>query len=100
MMLFPNLKCDNAPPVNFMQGQIDMCVNSSLASAFHHTNIPDLLRAAKYLMDNSNRLCGSTKCLETAKKLLLNMQDGYNQKGFLRISTGKQILPTTCLLLV
>jgi hypothetical protein len=49
MEICPGLRCDNAPPVKFMQGENDSCVFSSLASAFHQTCIPDLLLAANCL---------------------------------------------------
>jgi hypothetical protein len=68
--LFPNLRCDNAPPVKYMQGSIDRCVYSSLASAFHHTHIPDLVRAADLLQAKSNRLCGGIDCLKKAKDIV------------------------------
>jgi hypothetical protein len=49
MKICPGLRCDNAPPVKFMQGENDSFVFSSLASAFHQTGIPDLLFAANCL---------------------------------------------------
>jgi hypothetical protein len=67
MALFPKLRCKDAPPVTFMQGTMDRCVFSSLASAFHNTNIPDLVMVANILQDKSNRLLGGTKCLHAAK---------------------------------
>ena len=63
MTLFPKLRCEKAPPVKFMQGQIDRCVFSSLASAFDHTAIPDLVRVAGILQDKSNRLSGGGRCV-------------------------------------
>jgi hypothetical protein len=50
-----------------MQGTIDRCVYSSLASAFVHTGIPDLVRVAYLLQDKSNRLCGGIDCLQKAR---------------------------------
>ena len=66
MMLFPKLRCEKAPPVKFMQGQIDTCVFSSLASAFHHTAIPELVRVSIILQDKSNRHAGGTQSLNAA----------------------------------
>jgi hypothetical protein len=70
MTLFPQLRCEEAPPVKFMQGQIDRCVFSSLASAFDHTAIPDLVRVAIILQDKSNRLSGGTQCLNAAMHIV------------------------------
>jgi hypothetical protein len=53
-----------------MQGQIDTCVSSSLASAFYHTGIRDLVRVANILHDKSNRLAGVAHCLNKAKTIL------------------------------
>jgi hypothetical protein len=70
MMLFPKLRCEEAPPVKFMQGQLDTCVFSSMASAFHYTAIPDLLRVAQVLQDKSDRLSGGVNCLDMAKEIV------------------------------
>ena len=70
MTCFPELRSDEAPPVKFMQGDIDRCVFSSLASAFHHTAIPDLVRVADILQRKSSRLSGSRKCLHTAMQIV------------------------------
>ena len=70
MTVFPQLRCEKAPPVKFMQGQIDSCVFSSLASAFHHTGIRDLVRVAIILQDKSNRLAGGTHSLDKAKRIV------------------------------
>jgi hypothetical protein len=70
MTVFPQLRCENAPPVKFMQGEIDSCVFSSLASAFIQTNIPDLVRVAKILMGNLDKYVGGTQCLTAAKDLV------------------------------
>jgi hypothetical protein len=70
MTVFPQLRCAKAPPVKFMQGQIDSCVFSSLASAFHQTAIPDLVRVAIILQDKLNRLAGGTHCLNKAKRIV------------------------------
>jgi hypothetical protein len=70
MMIFPQLRCEKAPPVQFMQGEVDRCVFSSLASAFHQTAIPDLVRVANILQDKSNRLAGGTQCLKVAKSIV------------------------------
>jgi hypothetical protein len=53
-----------------MQGDIDTCVFSSLASAFHHTAIPDLVRVAHILQRRSSSLSGSSKCLHTAMQIV------------------------------
>jgi hypothetical protein len=70
MSIFPALRREEAPTVHFMQGNIDRCVFSSLASAFHHTAIPDLVRIASILQDKSNLLCGGTACLNDAKRIV------------------------------
>ena len=70
MTLFPKLRCEKAPPVKFMQGQIDRCVFSSLASAFDHTAIPHLVRVASILQEKSNRLSGGGKCLNMAMHIV------------------------------
>jgi hypothetical protein len=70
MTVFPGLRCEKAPAVKFMQGQIDSCVFSSLASALYHTGIPDLMRVAIILQDKSNRLAGGTHCLNKAKTIV------------------------------
>jgi hypothetical protein len=70
--IFPGLKHEEAPPVHFMQGDIDWCVFSSLASAFHHTDIPDLVRVARILQDKSNHLSGGRDCLKDAKLIVEN----------------------------
>jgi len=53
MMIYPHLRCENAPPMGFMQGAFDTCILSSLASAFHHTGIPQLRWVAKLLHDQA-----------------------------------------------
>jgi hypothetical protein len=70
MTCFPVLRKDEAPPVKFMQGDIDTCVFSLLASAFHHTAIPDLVRVAHILQRRSSSLSGSSKCLHTAMQIV------------------------------
>jgi hypothetical protein len=70
MKMFPELRCKNAPPVKFMQGEIDTCVFSSLASAFHQTLIPDLVSVANMLQTKSYRHCGGTKSLTEAKNIV------------------------------
>ena len=70
MTICPGLRCDNAPPVKFMQGENDSCVFSSLASAFHQTGIPDLLRTANCLQNKSHRLSGGTDCLRAAIEIV------------------------------
>ena len=67
MNIFPQLMCENAPPVKFMQGEIDSCVFSSLASAFHQTAIPDLVTVANVLQTKSTKFGGGTKSIYAAK---------------------------------
>jgi hypothetical protein len=71
MTCFPVLRKDEAPPVKFMQGDIDTCVFSSLASAFHHTAIPDLVRVA-HILGPAVSLEAANACIPPCK-LLLNM---------------------------
>jgi hypothetical protein len=98
--LFPNLRCENAPPVKYMQGSIDRCVYSSLASAFHHTRIPDLVRAADLLQAKSNRLCGGIDCLKKAKDIVHECAPWLEPKKLQKNLTGRETSTTTCLLLV
>jgi hypothetical protein len=70
MKMFPELRCEKAPPVKFMQGERDTCVFSSLASAFHQTLIPDLVSVANILQTKSYRHCGGTKSLTEAKDIV------------------------------
>jgi hypothetical protein len=65
--MMPHLRCENAPPVQFQQGQSASCVVSSLASAFYHTSIPTLVRVARILQKQSSRVSGSSIGLKTAK---------------------------------
>jgi hypothetical protein len=68
MNIFPHLRCDNAPhQLKFMQGEFDSCVFSSLASAFHHTSIPDLVKVANFLQTKSKKFCGCAKSLVAAR---------------------------------
>ena len=57
MTVFPQLRCEKAPSVKFMQGEVDSCVFSSLASAFHQTAIPDLVRVAFILHEQVQQAC-------------------------------------------
>jgi hypothetical protein len=70
MTVFPQLICENAPPVKFMQGQVDSCVFSSLASAFIQTDIPDLVRVANILSGKLRQYVGGTQCLTVAKDIV------------------------------
>jgi hypothetical protein len=70
MTIFPELRHEEAPTVHFMQGDIESCVFSSLASAFHQTDIPDLVMAAKNLQDKLNGLAGSTACLNASMQIV------------------------------
>jgi hypothetical protein len=69
---YPHFRCDNAPPVHHRQGDHDTCTYSSLASAFHHTGIPELVKVAILLQNKSNRHCGGTKSLHIAKEIVTN----------------------------
>ena len=71
IQLFPYLRCEKAPRINYMQGEIDSCVFSSLASAFHQTSIPDLVRAASILQQKTKKHSGGTKCLAMAKDIVV-----------------------------
>jgi hypothetical protein len=70
MKMFPKLRCESAPPVKFMQGEIDTCVFSSLASAFHQTFIPDLVCMVNILQTKSKSNCGGTKSLTEARNIV------------------------------
>jgi hypothetical protein len=70
MKICPGLRCDNAPPAKFMQGENDSCVFSSLALAFHQTSIPDSLLAANCLQRKSHGLTGGTNCLRAAMEIV------------------------------
>ena len=70
--MLPHLKSENAPPVKFMQGPIDSCAFSSLASAFYHTNNPDLVRVANILQEESLRFSGRSNCIDIAKGIVEN----------------------------
>jgi hypothetical protein len=70
MKICPGLRCDNAPPVKFMQGENDSFVFSPLASAFHQMGIPDLLFAANFLQHKSDCLSGGTDCLRAAMEIM------------------------------
>jgi hypothetical protein len=70
MQIFPQLRCEKAPPVKFMQGQMDRCVFNSLASAFHHTAIPDLVIVADILQSKANRQFGGTKAINTVMHIV------------------------------
>jgi hypothetical protein len=70
MTVLPQLRCENAPPVHFMQGEIDSCVFSSLASAFHSTGLHDLVKVSIILQDRSQHQAGGVFCLQAAKDLV------------------------------
>jgi hypothetical protein len=70
MTIIPALMLKNAPPIKYMQGDIDSCVFSSLASAFHQTGIPDLVRVASLLQDKCNGLSGGADCLQAAMQIV------------------------------
>jgi hypothetical protein len=55
-----------------MQGDIDQCVFSTLASVFHHMDIPDLVMVARILQDKSNHVSGGRDCLKDTKQNVEN----------------------------
>jgi hypothetical protein len=61
IMMYPHLRCENAPPVNFQQGVNHTYLLSSLSSAFHHTGIPELVWAAAMLHDQTKKVSKGTK---------------------------------------
>jgi hypothetical protein len=67
MNIFPQMRCENAPPLKFMQGEIDTCVFSSLASAFYQTSLPDLVKVANVLQRKSTKFCGGAKSIYAAR---------------------------------
>jgi hypothetical protein len=70
MTYFPKMKCDGAPAIKYRQGEVDSCVFSSLASAFYHTQIPELVKVANILQCNIVRLSGGANCLEMAREFV------------------------------
>jgi hypothetical protein len=76
--MLPHLRCENAPPVKFQQGQTDTCVACSLASAFYHTSIPTLVRAASILKTQSLGVSGMSIGLKSAK-CIVDEQVGWLQ---------------------
>jgi hypothetical protein len=86
MKIFPALRCNNAPAVRYTQGDIDSCVFSLLASAFHQTGIPDLVKVAKFLQDKSNSYSGGIDCLNAAMHIVQDnvkwLQPIWIQKSF------------------
>jgi hypothetical protein len=70
MSIFPELRHEKAPKVHYMQGDVASCVFSSLASAFHQTEIPDLVMAAKHLQDKAKVFAGSTECLNASMQIV------------------------------
>jgi hypothetical protein len=65
--MLPQLRQKNAPPIKFQQGHIDSCVVSSLASAFYHTAIPDLVRLARILQKKAYPLARLSGGINAAK---------------------------------
>jgi len=64
------LRCKNAPPVHFMQGEEDTCVFSSLASAFYSTGLQDLVRVSIVLHEKSQRHAGGIHHPNAAKQIV------------------------------
>jgi hypothetical protein len=89
MRVFPKLRCEKAPPVQFMQGQIDSCVFSSLASAFHSTALHDLLRVSIILQDKSKKLAGGVRCLNAAKIIVTENVKWLQPQRLPKNSTGR-----------
>jgi hypothetical protein len=69
--IVPGLKSSNAPRVKFMQGDVDSCVFSSLASAFHQMGIRDLVKMAHVLCDKSRMFSVGCHCLQAAKAIVM-----------------------------
>jgi hypothetical protein len=67
---YPHFRCEVAPRLHHRQGNDDTCTFSSLASAFHHTGIPELVKVGIMLQNKSNRHCGGTKSLHIAKEIV------------------------------
>jgi hypothetical protein len=67
---YPHFRCEMAPRLHHMLGNYDTCTFSSLASAFHHTGIPELVKVGIMLQNKSNRHCGGTKSLHIAKEIV------------------------------
>ena len=88
MTVFPQLRCEKAPPVQFMHGLINSCVFSSLASAFFNTTIRDLVRVAIILHDKSNRLAGGAHCLNKAKTIVTDNVKWLQPQRLPKNSTG------------
>jgi hypothetical protein len=70
MKQFPTMKCEGAPSMKYMQGNVDSCVFSSLASAFHCTGIPSLMQAGNILVMRSKKFSGGSKSMTKAKKVV------------------------------
>jgi hypothetical protein len=72
-----------------MQGQIDSCVFSSLASAFHSTALRDLVRVSIILQDKSNRLAGGIQSLKAAKRIVTENVKWLQPQRLPKNSTGR-----------
>jgi hypothetical protein len=90
MKIFPELRCKNAPPVKFMHGEIDTCVFSSLASAFHQMSILDLVRVANILQTNKSKShCGVPQSLTLARNIVTENVKWLQEGGVQRLSNGR-----------
>jgi hypothetical protein len=70
MAILPNLHSEGAPAIKYTQDDTDSCVFMSLASAFHSTGIPSLMRAANILVMRSKVLSGGVASLKEAKNIV------------------------------
>ena len=101
MSIFPGLRHKEAPPVHFMQGDIDQCVFSSLASAFHHTRITDLVTVASIFRISPRVFVVAPDCLNDPKQIVTENVKWLQPKRMQKeISVGKGHNRNTCSLLV
>ena len=70
MNIFPNLHCEGALPVKYIQGDTNSCVFKSLASAFHCTRIPLLMQAVNILEMRSKQFSGGVTCMCKAQEFV------------------------------
>ena len=67
--MFPELKCQNAPAIEYRQ-EGNSCVLSSLASAFHSTGIEELQAIALILHTKTKQLSDSMGTIIEAKNIV------------------------------
>ena len=70
MKMFPELKCENAPEMQYRQ-EGNSCVMSSLASAFHFTGIEELKVVAHILHTRTKQLASSGLAMSEAKNIVV-----------------------------